>query len=467
MQTAVLALFGLYAAVSLLLVGVVGGEYIRQFFPGRDVLEMAGGIMLYYFLLDLLTRFFLQKFPTIAIRPYLLLPVSKARIAQYLLLRSLLSFFNFMPVFFLLPFMLIEIIPHYDGMAITGFLILVLGQTLLSNYLAFAIDKATAVNSLYAGLFLGVLLLLLYLEYIGVISIILPLAFLASTVISQPLLWIIPLALPVIAFFLLKKWFTNKLHDEKGKGSSMPVTAQFKIDWFGRFGQAGKLMDLEVRLILRSKRARSYVQASAVMALIPFYFLLDDSPPNEYMLIMVGLFVTGGFALNHGQLMLSWNSEHFDLLMSRGYTIFEIFKAKYYILTLGSVLFYVLTLPYYFIDPLIPVFNTAMLLFNCSFSVFAYMLLASYNSLRINANEGGSMSLSGFGAAHYIIGIPIFVVPVAVYFVGNILGGMSGGLFALTLVGIVGVMFHRQLIQVCTRIFMNNRYTISGAFRKQ
>lgn len=85
LQTAVLALFGLYAAVSLMALGLVAGELIRTYFPGRDVLNMAGGIMLYYFLLDLLTRFFFQKFPAAAIRPYLLLPVSKTKIAQHLL----------------------------------------------------------------------------------------------------------------------------------------------------------------------------------------------------------------------------------------------------------------------------------------------------------------------------------------------------------------------------------------------
>jgi len=107
-----------------------------------------------------------------------------------------------------------------------------------------------------------------------------------------------------------------------------------------------------------------------------------------------------------------------------------------------------------------------MLFFNVSFSLFAYLLLASYNSLRVDPNEGSAFSFSGFGAAHYLIGIPIVGVPCLLYWLGALVGGKIGGILLISLIGIIGIVFHKAFIQFCVNNFKRNRYKISAAFRK-
>ena len=194
---------------------------------------------------------------------------------------------------------------------------------------------------------------------------------------------------------------------------------------------------------------------------------ISETELPEVNYIIFGLLMTGMIALNHGQLMLSWNSLHFDLLMSRGNTIHDIFKAKYFILALSCVVTYLLTLPYLFLDPNIVLFNTAMLFINTSISIYSYMILASYNSLRIDPDQGNTFSFSGFGAAHYLIGIPIMVLPLAIYFIPRLVGGMTAGLLALFIVGVGGTVFYRQVINSCVKLFNTNRYKIAAAFRKE
>jgi len=115
----------------------------------------------------------------------------------------------------------------------------------------------------------------------------------------------------------------------------------------------------------------------------------------------------------------------------------DIFSAKYYILTIGCILTYILCLPYFFLDPNIILFNTVMLFFNISLSLFAYLFLASYNSLRIDPNEGSAFSFSGFGAAHYLIGIPIMGVPCLLYLAGDLIGGKIGGILLIGLISVI------------------------------
>jgi hypothetical protein len=467
LQTLLLAFFGFYIAVSFLVSGLVAGDLIRDFFPGRDVLGMAGAFLIYYLPLDILMRYFLQKFPTLSIKPYLLLPVSKSAMVHYLLRRSLVSFYSFLPLFLTFPFFLVEVLPNGTSIEVIGFVVMVLGIILSSNYISFWISKASDFNNSVSIVLLLLLFTFLFLEFKGITSFFPYLESAATAFFSNPVWWVIPIALVTGTYLYLFSYFKKHLTAEK-ETKDETYLQNISLGFFGRFGRSGRLMDLELRLLLRSKRARSYLFMSVAILFFPLVMSGQEGPGEEITYLIFGLLMTGMIALNHGQLMLSWNSLHFDLLQSRGNTIQDIFKAKYYILALSCLVTYILTLPYIFYDPKIVVFNTALLFINMSFSIYSYMALASFNSLRVDPNEGGSFSMSGFGAAHYLIGIPIMVLPVVLFYAGKFgFGSTTGGILTLLVVGVIATLFHRQVIDSCVSLFGKNRYKIAAAFRKE
>lgn len=465
LQTMVMGLFGLYLAISLFVLGLVGGGLLAKHYPEIETVNAGGTVLMYYFLVDLVTRYFLQKFPTLAIKSYVLLPIRKSQLIHFLLRRSLLNGFNFLPLSFLVPFFFAAIWAKTSMINTLGFIVLAIGLTFLSHFLSFAFAKAGNFKKTYLLLILAAIFSILYLEYKGVISLFVPVSHIAQTIISNPVFWIIPIGLPVFAYTLLYRWFLRYLTVDKLADAGVASFGnQLDFSWFNRFGGPGKLMNLELRLMLRSKRARAYLLFSLVFLLLPLY---ADPGQEPLMLLIYGILMTGMIALNHGQLMLSWNSMHFDLLISRGNTISNLFTAKYYFLVFACVISFLLTLPYIFLNPQLVLYSGAALMINCSSSIFAYMLLASVNSLRVDPNEGGAFSMSGFGAAHYLIGLPIIGVPLAVFFIGYLLGGSDGGLVAILLVGATGMFFHKMLITYSVKLFERNRYKIAAAFRKK
>jgi hypothetical protein len=464
-QTIFMVFFGLYIAVSLIFLGFVGGDMIREYFPGANVISVATALLFYYFATEIIVRYIFQKFPAMAIRPYLLLPVPKKAMAHHLLLRSLPSFYNFLPLFFILPFYFTEVLPTGNSTLSTGFLIFATGFILFSNFAAFGISKALDLKRNAVGLVLIFLVGFVFLEYNGYTHFFPYLQALAERLISNPVLWLIPIGLPVATYLLLHKYFSRNISTGTVQSHRKAIGGGLGLSWFDRFGMAGKLMDLELRLMLRSKRARSYLLMSVLILAFPLVFFDSGEQPEAFQLILTGLFASGMIALNHGQLMLSWNSEHFDLLLTRGNTIKDIFRAKYYILVLSCVICYLLFLPWVFFIPDLFIFNTALLLINCSFSIMIYMLLASVNSLKIDPNEGGAFSMSGFGVAHYLIGVPIVLVPMLLFYSGAAIGGRMAGVAFMAAFGLAGVIFHKFLINWSVSIFMKNRYKISSAFR--
>jgi len=465
-QTIFIGFFALYFI--LVMVGMALGMrlILEETFPGQELLLVAGGMIGWYFVSDLLVRYMFQKFPALVVKPYLPLPIQKSGLSHYMLFRSLGSFFNILPLFFLIPFFFKEIVPAYPTVAL-NFALFTIGMVLLNNYLSLGISKYMAARSNWAGLIIVGVMGVFFLEYNGYISLFDYMKEGMAVVFSSPLLSIIPLLLASSLYFFLHRFFREELYLEKTQSQQNLMGANLSVDWFDRFGDAGKLMDLELKLMLRSKRARAYLITSFIFILYPLFFLsIGDMLNNPYMLLLIGLFLTGMVGINHGQILLSWNSLHFDLLMSRGNTIHDIFKAKYYFLALACILFFLISIPYVFLEPRILLFSITMLLYNLAFSLFAYLFLASYTALRIDPNEGGAFSFDGFGVAHYLIMFPIMFFPFLLYFIGDKLGGQMGGLLAIVIPSILLLIFYKSLLNGVVNNFRKHRHKIAAAFRK-
>ncbi len=465
-QSVFLGFFGLYIGLTMLGLGFVAGKVLDELFPGQDIMILGGAFFLYYCLADILVRYFMQKYPSLEIKPYMVLPIKKRTMAHYLLSRSIGSFFNILPLFFLVPFFFLEILPFYTGFQATGFAVFALGIVIFNNYASFGITKALAFKKVWPASLLVGLLVLFFLEMQGIIGLLPGLKATIALVTSNLGFSVVPFLGAGLIYVLLHQFFVQHFSLEQQQEKRQFYGSNFNLSIFDRFGAAGRIMELEVKLMLRSKRARAYLIMSFLFLLFPAFFFDQETLESPYVLIIWGLIMTGLIALNHGQLMLSWNSLHFDLLMTRGNKIYDIFRGKYYILVIGCLITYALCIPYALIDPNILLFNTVMLLFNISGSILGYMLLASSNSKGIDPNEGGAFNFDGFGAGHYLIAFPLLIVPCGIFLVGETIAGMWGGILFLVVPSLLGVIFHRAIIRWCTNIFMNNRYRISSAFRK-
>ena len=83
-----------------------------------DPLQQVNKYLIYYFLIDLGIRLLLQKIPVMNIRPLLALPFKRPTIVNFSIGKTLLSFFNFLHVFFFLPFTIVLLVEGYDVVSV-------------------------------------------------------------------------------------------------------------------------------------------------------------------------------------------------------------------------------------------------------------------------------------------------------------------------------------------------------------
>ena len=106
---------GAFWAGYLIFFGTTFAFGFSDMVPNREPYHVMNAVVLIFILaLDFLLRVPFQKTPTQEVKPYLLLPVKRIRVIDFLLIRSGLSLFNLFWLFLFVPFSFITITKFFD-----------------------------------------------------------------------------------------------------------------------------------------------------------------------------------------------------------------------------------------------------------------------------------------------------------------------------------------------------------------
>ncbi|HAT80068.1 MAG TPA: hypothetical protein DCS17_01240, partial [Flavobacterium sp.] len=100
-----------------------------------DPLQTVNKYLIYYFLIDLGIRLMLQKIPVMNIRPLLILPFKRPTIVNFSIGKTILSFFNFLHVFFFLPFSIVLLVEGYDVLSVMLWHLAMIALVYSNNFL--------------------------------------------------------------------------------------------------------------------------------------------------------------------------------------------------------------------------------------------------------------------------------------------------------------------------------------------
>mgnify|MGYP001442225264 FL=1 len=101
----IFGLLMLVVALEFLLLGFFLDRILsRNLPPGSDSVDLVDGVLIFYFGIDFVLRLFFQKLRSITARQYALQRVSRKEIAHFVLVKTLGTAVNFLPLFVLIPF---------------------------------------------------------------------------------------------------------------------------------------------------------------------------------------------------------------------------------------------------------------------------------------------------------------------------------------------------------------------------
>jgi len=435
-----------------------------------DSLSFLNGILLYYFVFELMMRFFLQGSPVLDIQPYLHLPVKKTSMMHFLLGKSIIHLLNVTALILFGPFAFQVIAPEYGiGTAINWWLSIV-AFSLVLHFVMLLFNKKFSDSPWSLAIILIISALAAGADYFGLLKLSTISTALFSLPLSSPLLLILIVAVVTSLYYLSYRFFLNNtyLEELQTKESSHNINSP-GLSFLQSLGMVGELIGVEWRLILRHKRTRSALMLCGIFLLYGLLFYpnkmyREDMPA---MLVFVGIFITGIFMINYGQFLFSWQAAHFDFTLTRPVTLRQYVLSKYWLMAGVSMACFILTIPYLYFGWKILLINSCMFLFNLGVNVHIIMNMSMWSPKKINLEKGSAFNYEGVGAAQWVMGLPILLSPYVVYLPLRFLGYELLGIIALGCLGLVGFIFRDKLIDLTTRRLLERKHQIASGFRNE
>ena len=455
----------IYFGASFLLLGFFMPEILREAYPNQDlVTPVFSQFLLYYMLADLAMRFFLQDLNVLSVQHYLLQPIRKSRVINFLLAGSIFNFFNLFPLVIVVPFMIRGVIPEYGALTGITWLAAVLGLILTDHFLAIYVKRVIAVKQVVFFIFIGILALLFTTDAMEWLSLQDISAGLFQGI-TETWFFVIPLLITSL-IYLVNYYFLRRMAYLDRWTSHRKEAASQEFTFLESRGAVGTMMANELKLIMRNKRTKSVLW---ITLLFSAYGLLFYTNPEQYgmgWLVFVGIFMTGIFMINYGQFMVGWESAYFDGILTRAYPMEAFFRAKFWLLVSSSVVTYIISLAYVYFTLDAFWINTASFLFNVGFNTFVLLYASTYQKKRIDLSRSSAFNYQGTSAVQFVIVLPLMLLPVLIYQGFALLGFPYYGLGALAAVGLLSLAFSKLWFREIIKNFKEKKYRNAAGFRE-
>src|SRR5690606_30014910 len=410
--------------ILLLLSYVVGLGLLLQVIldkvaPDQDHIALVNSFLIYFFLTEFLYRYFIQKLPVVELESLLHLPIGKSRIIQLLLTRSFISPLSIIAILLVGPFAIQVVAETYGAM---GALMWVSTIALTSWTLHwFMLWFKQRFEDSLIGLAVIFLVLVLgagssYMGWFNLGEIMKPVFDYAMV---SPLPWIGMLAVMILSYFLCYRFYVSNAYLEDLSEEEDVRFVNQSIGFFSRFGMAGELANVEWKLIIRHKKSRTFLIMTAFFLLYGMIFYDNPAYTTEdgfsALFIFVGVFITGIFMIQYGQLFLSWNSSNFDFYLNQKGGIEALVRGKYLLFLAISLICFLASVPYVYFGWHFLLIHLATFLFNVGILIHLITYLALWKPKPRDLNNGAMFNYEGIGAAQFLIVIPMMVGPYLIF----------------------------------------------------
>ena len=456
----------LYMASMLLLIGFFMGDMLGDV----DPVEAFNGTMLWIIIVGVCLRFLAQQLNTINLPTYQMLPIKRSTLINFLILKPLLSPINYLTLLLITPFAVRTVIPYYNGIIafqfVHNFVIIIWFNSLFAAFL-----KRKFGSSIWSiiGLF-AVIGILVGLEYFGWFSLSNISVVIFNFLIQNP--WnSLLLLLLLVCGFLLNKWFFAQnyyLETFNKKITKQDNVSTGNLSFLDRFGVIGELISLELKLLIRHKRTKSMIYVSFLFLFYGLFFYTNDVyKDNSIMLFFAALFITGFTMMAYGQWVISWDSTHFDSLVTKNIPTRSYIKANYYLLAVFNIISFILTTPYFFFGEHIVYSHIAAFLFNMGINIPVLLYFATFNRKRIELSQGTAFNYQGTTIKNFMVMMPILMVPMIIVGILSAIFNGTIALWTISILGLTGLFLHKPILSLCVKQFNAQKYKLAEGFREK
>ncbi|RED48916.1 DUF5687 family protein [Seonamhaeicola aphaedonensis] len=461
--------FASYLALIFASSGFLLMLYLERKQPETDPFLFFNGLIFFWFLGDLLIRFFFQKLPVMTVKPFLTLPVNRGQIVNYVLKKSMVSFVNFLPLLTIIPFGILLIVKGYTSASVViSWWVMLILLILINNFLNFIIESLSAERELS---FLPIILLtsILYgLNYFDVIDLASLMSKAVTGISKNPYYLITPIAILGVLYGFNFNILIKKLYLDSGLRGKVKEVNAANLEWTKSFGDIAPFLQLDLKMIWRNKRTKSSVW---ILLMGLFYGLFFYPQPTyqdlPWFFMLIGVFSTGIFLISFGQFIPAWDSGYYKLLMSQNIKYEQYLKSKFTLMAFSVVVLFILGIPYVYFGWKVLIAHFVAAIYNIGVNTHVILYGGSFNRKKINLDQKAAFNYQGTGAVQWLIGIPLLLFPMGLFALLYFITNFEIACAILSLFGVIGIVFHQKLMKSITDKYTKSKYKMIDAFDQE
>ncbi|WP_339626259.1 DUF5687 family protein [uncultured Maribacter sp.] len=456
--------FGVYMLLSL--AGLGGGMYfiLKEIFPDQSPMWSIGQYFIYWILIELFLRYFMQKLPVMDIKPFLTTPVKKSTIAHYILGRSAASIYNLLTLFFVVPFAIVLLFNDYPVLNVLLWVVAVMAIVLCINYVNLLINKNEKVLIGIAS----ILVIGYGLDHFDVFSVKELFAPVFHALYAYPVTVLIPIALAVGIYYVNYQFLKDKIYlDATLKAKSVEANTS-DLTWTKRFGEMGSFLQLDLKMIWRNKRTKSQVFISLLFVFYGLVFYTVEVYSSMMpMKAFVGIFMTGIFLSNFGQFIPAWDSSYYSMMMSQNIPMRKYLESKVILITVSVVFMFLLTIPYVYFGWEALAINFGCAMYNLGVNIPVILYFGSFNKKRIELDQSPFGNMQGTSATQFLIMLPVLVVPIILFSIIYYVFNLQVAVIVLSVLGALGFAMKNYFMNLITEQYKRKKYGMIAGFKEK
>jgi len=454
--------------MNALILGVMLSKIVSEIDPDTDPVALVNGLLLFYWLFELLLRIFFQRNVTLNIQYYLVQRLSRQLLSHFMLIKSWVNLFLVLTFLLFAPFAYQSVSVLYSPSIALLWLGSLLSISFFMHHIVIAIQQV-AKDNIWLPLIVGLFLIaLIYLSIAGILDFSwLDQGFMQ--LIGQGPILLIFILIPITSLYFIDARLlrhnlyldsigSRRIHVVKGIGRW--------VSYLNSLGIPGQLIALELRLIWRNKRSRYYLIMGAIMLLFfTFIFMRADETATMQDLYM--LMLSGVIMINYGQLLFSWESHYFDFIMTSNFSVKTYLTSKFILLlcfnSLSTIIIsIILTFVNYRLIPELIIWY----LLNSGFFIFIFIWAATLGPKRMDANASVLFNSEGANVFRFLVIIPYLLIPFGVVYLLELIMGKFWTYGSLACLGVLGIVLHKYVLNSIAECFNRRKYKILNGFRE-
>lgn len=439
---------------------------LRKTIPDVDPIITVNNFLIYWVIINLLIRFFMQQLPVMNIKPLMIVPIKRKTVIHFLLGKTMLSFFNFLSLLIFLPFSIVLLVQGYPVLNVICWFLSLMFLNMTINFINFLINK----NNSFFYAIVSVLIVFVLLEYFNIYSVLEPLGMAFNVMYNKSYLVIVPFLLMIgfykVNFNIIRKGFY--LDGTVSKKIKEVKTSD--LTWMNRFGSVAPFLKNDIKMIWRNARPKQVMLMSFFFL---FYGLIFYTQPMYLdmpaMLAFASMFVTGGFLLSFGQLVPSWDSEYYKLLMSQNIPYRLYLESKWYLMVVAVTISFILSIPYLYFGWKIFSMIAAGAIFNVGLNSFITLFGGALNRvpIELNVKAKAFSNTNGFNSTQLLIALPKMALPMLLFYIPYKIFNFETGIIVLAISGVLGIVFKNYIFSIIESIYQKGKYKTIAAFNEK